>query len=135
MKLFLKRVSLKDHYTVGRLYVDSKYFCDTLEDTTRDVNKDSINEVKIYGETSIPYGIYPIVFKISPSFHRTMPYLDDIEGFTNIMIHYGNSDKDTTGCILVGKNNIVGRVSESKSTFEELYNIIEGQKNLTIEIE
>jgi len=134
MKLLLKRVALKEHYTIGKLYIDNEYFCDTLEDTTRDLNKDGVDEIKIYGETSIPYGIYPIVFKTSPSFHRTMPYLANIKDFTSVMIHYGNTDKDTLGCILVGKNNQQGRVNESKATFEELYNKIQGQEGLTIEI-
>lgn len=134
MKLLLKRVAFKDHYTIGKLYVDNQYFCDTLEDTTRDLNKDGVDEVKIYGETSIPYGTYPITFRKSPSFNRTMPYLENIKGFSSVMIHYGNTDKDTLGCILVGKNNQVGRINESKATFEELYNKIQGQDNLTIEI-
>jgi len=134
MKLLLKRVALKDHYTIGKLYIDNEYFCNTLEDTTRDLNKDGVDEVKIYGETSIPYGVYPIVFRVSPSFHRTMPYLENIKGFTNVMIHYGNTDKDTLGCILVGKNNQVGRINESKVTFEELFNKIQGHEGLTIEI-
>ena len=52
MELILKRIALKETYTIGHLYVDGKYFCDTCEDKVRDLSK----EQKVYGETAIPYG-------------------------------------------------------------------------------
>jgi hypothetical protein len=52
MKLTLKRIALRDTYTIGKLYIDDVYFCDTLEDKVRDLNKNGIfdnGEVKIKG--------------------------------------------------------------------------------------
>ena len=63
MKLTLKRIALRDTYTIGKLYTDDVYFCDTLEDKVRDLNKNGIfdnGEVKIKGQTAIPYGEYEV---------------------------------------------------------------------------
>ena len=61
MNLQLVRKYLNPTYTIGKLYIDGEYFCDTLEDTVRDLNKDGENEQKIRGKTSIPYGTYRII--------------------------------------------------------------------------
>ena len=56
MKLTLKRIALKPDYTIGKLYIDGKYFCDTLEDTVRKL----LAEKKIPGRTAIPAGTYRV---------------------------------------------------------------------------
>ena len=38
MKLILKRIALRDTYTIGRLYIDGVYFCSTLEEKVKDLN-------------------------------------------------------------------------------------------------
>ena len=72
MKLTLKRIALRDTYTIGRLYIDGVYFCDTLEDKVRDLNKNGKfdnGEKKVYSETAIPYGIYKVdINTVSPRF-------------------------------------------------------------------
>ena len=117
MKLTLVRHSLTDEYTIGKLYVDKEYFCDTLEDVVRDKNKDGdlndIGENKVYGETSIPYGTYEIEVRYSPKFKRELPALLNVPHFEGILIHRGNTNKDTLGCILVGENTIKGKVVNS----------------------
>nr|DAV06132.1 MAG TPA: hypothetical protein [Bacteriophage sp.] len=50
-----------------------------------------------------------------------MPLLNNVPGFSGIRIHVGNVHKDTEGCILVGKNKVVGKVLESKDTYKKLY--------------
>jgi len=50
-----------------------------------------------------------------------MPLINNVPGFSGIRIHVGNTDKDSDGCILVGKNKIVGKVIESKNTYQKLY--------------
>ena len=63
MKLKLNRIALRKTYTIGKLYIDGKYFCDTLEDTVRDTNKSGKfdnGEKKVKGKTAIPYGTYEI---------------------------------------------------------------------------
>jgi len=81
MKLKLKRIALKPTYTIGKLYIDDVYFCDTLEDTVRDKNKNGkfdAGEYKIYGQTAIPYGKYEIKWTYSPRFKRYMPLLMNV---------------------------------------------------------
>lgn len=124
MKLTLKRGFLGDTYTIGKLYIDGNYFCDTLEDRVRDYNKDGdlldAGETKVYGETAIPYGTYDIVLAMSPKFGRILPRLQNVPHFDGILIHAGNSASDTLGCILVGVNDKKGWVSQSRKHEDEL---------------
>lgn len=114
MKLMLERLYLKPEYTIGKLYVDGQYFCDTLEDRVRDLAK----EVKVPGQTAIPTGKYEVVVNISPRFRRKLPRLLNVPHFDGILIHRGNSAIDTAGCILIGENKIKGKLVNS--TFYEL---------------
>ena len=107
MKLKLERLYLKPDYTIGKLYIDGKYFCDTLEDQVRDLAK----ERKIPGRTAIPAGVYEVIVNISPRFRRKLPRLLDVPGFDGILIHRGNTAEDTSGCILVGENRERSRSS------------------------
>ena len=109
MKLKLKRIALRDTYTIGKLYVDGQYFCDTLEDRVRDLTK----EKKVPGETAIPAGTYNMVVNVSPKFKRMLPRLLNVPQFDGILIHRGNTAKDSAGCILVGENSAVGKVLNS----------------------
>lgn len=109
MKLRLKRIALRDTYTIGRLYVDGQYWCDTLEDRVRDLSR----EKKVPGETAIPPGTYDVVVNISPKFKRLLPRLLGVPHFDGILIHRGNTAKDSAGCILVGENKAVGKVLNS----------------------
>lgn len=143
MKLTIKRRFLGSKYTIGSMFIDGAYFCDTLEDVTRDLNKDGdlddVGEGKIYGETSIPYGTYDVVVNVSPKFKRELPRLLNVKHFDGVLIHRGNTDKDTAGCILVGENKEVGRVINS--TFYELElvrhckNALANREKITITIE
>ena len=105
MNLLLKRIALKPEYTIGKLYIDGQYFCDTLEDTVR--------EKKIAGKTAIPEGTYQVIVNRSPKFKRDLPLLLDVPNFEGIRIHRGNTVKDTSGCILVGENKVKGKVINS----------------------
>lgn len=140
MKIKIQRIALKETYTIGKLLIDGNYFCDTLEDKVRDLNKDGdlddAGEGKIYGETAIPYGTYKMVLGYSPKFKRVLPRILGVKHFEGILIHPGNTAKDSHGCILVGVNNAVGRVNNSRLTFDKLYKILEEskQKEFTIEI-
>jgi len=138
MKLELRRVALRDTYTIGKLYIDGVYFCDTLEDHVRDMNKDGdLNdkgEGKVFGETAIPYGTYKVIMNMSNRFKRVMPLILDVPHFKGIRIHAGNSAKDTLGCPLVGINSVKGRLTQSKKYETELYIKLSGAKNITIEI-
>ena len=147
MKLTLKRIALKPTYTIGKLYIDDKYFCDTLEDTVRDLNKNGKfdnGEKKIKGKTAIPYGTYEITTNVVSSRFKNrvwakpyggkIPRLINVPSFDGVLLHPGSSAEDTSGCLLVGKNTIVGRLTDSQKTFHALMQKIKNQKNLTIEI-
>ena len=118
MLFILHRKYLKESYTIGALYVDGIYFCDTLEDKVR--------EEKIKNETAIPYGTYKVVLTESPKFKRELPLLLDVPRFTGIRIHRGNTDSDTSGCILVGENKQKGKVINSAMYELLLVNMIKG---------
>ena len=121
MMLELNRIAKKTLYTIGRLFVDRKYFCDTLEDRCRDLDK----EEKVMNETAIPEGIYEVIVNVSAKFRRKLPLLLDVPHFSGIRIHRGNMDKDTSGCILVGENKQQGRVINSTGYELKLTEMIE----------
>ena len=138
MKIELVRIAFKETYTIGKLYVDGKYFCDVLEDKDRGLDssmtESEILKKKVKGQTAIPTGHYVINITYSLKYKRMMPLLLDVKGFSGIRIHSGNSSKDTEGCLLVGKNKKVGMVLESRDTYQRLYKMMEGQKEITIDI-
>lgn len=94
LRLQLHRVQRGKKATLGALFVDGEFECCTLEDVVR--------EVKIPHETAIPAGMYEVVLTHSPKYGRIMPRLLGVPGFDGILIHSGNTDADTWGCILVG---------------------------------
>ena len=137
MKLELRRIARRETYTIGRLYIDGVYFCDTLEDRDRlldnNMSVEEIKKKKIYGKTAIPTGTYKVEITYSPRFKRYLPLICNVKGFDGIRIHEGNSDKDSQGCVLVGINDKVGWVSKSRITMNKLLQKIKG-KELTIKI-
>jgi len=138
MKITVKRVALRENYTIGKMSIDGVAFCETLEDKVRDLNKDGDldepGETKVFGETAIPFGTYKVELSMSPKFKKVLPRILNVKGFEGILIHPGNIPEHTHGCILVGKNTIKGGLTDSKATFDLLMAKIKDQKNLTIEI-
>ena len=138
MEIKLVRIAFKETYTIGKLYVDGKYVCDTIEDKDRGLDDSmSANEIlkkKVNGQTAIPTGHYVINITYSPKYKRMMPLLLDVKGFSGIRIHSGNTAKDTEGCLIVGKNKKVGMVLESRDTYQRLFEMMQGEKNITIDI-
>ena len=143
MEILLKRIARKAAYTIGRLYINGKYVCDTIEDKDRDINRDGKfdnGEQKIYAQTAIPNGRYEVTMKVqSPKFSKKaaydwwrpdgkkgmLPRLLKVPNFDGILIHAGNTAKDSAGCIIVGKNTIVGKVTDSMNTCKKLYPILQ----------
>lgn len=121
----LIRKHFKENYTVGKLYysIDNKpfeYFCDTLEDAVRDF--------KIYGETAIPAGEYEFILTYSPHFKKILPLLLNVKNYKGVMIHSGNDELDTLGCILVGKNSEKGKVTSSVVSLNNFIKLLEKNK-------
>jgi len=152
MRLELYRFSSQNESTLGILYIindetnQKDFLCFTLEDEKR--------KVKVYGETRIPKGTYQIEYrkeggyhnkysKRFPSIHRGMLEIRDVPNFTHILLHCGNTDDDTDGCLLVGNvvsQNITkdGFLGQSTDCYKRIYpilaDILDTQKHLSIKI-
>lgn len=131
MKLTLKRIFKGDWYTIGKLYINGVYFCDTLEDTVRILNS---KEDKVAGSTAIPEGTYKVILSYSPKFKRELPLLLDVPFFTGIRIHKGNDNNDSSGCILLGENKVKGKVLNSSKYEEEIVQLMRNENEITIVI-
>lgn len=127
MKLTLKRNFKGADYTIGKLYIDGHYFCDTLEDTVRPANK------KIAGKTAIPAGNYKVIKSYSPRFKKILPEILNVPNFTGVRIHAGNTAKDTDGCVLLGLNKTKGAVLDSQATMAYFMARTPNEFELTIE--
>lgn len=143
MKLTLKRKFLGANYTIGDLFIDDKFFCNTIEDTVRELPLICPNTPKgisctcpdkVYAETAIPFGTYKVTMKYSPKFKRVLPYLHNVPHFIGILIHLGNDQTASAGCIIVGKNKVKGKVLESRATSDTLNAILSKEKDIIIEI-
>ena len=135
LNIRIDRIAKKSTYTIGKLYLNGVYFCDTLEDTDRGLTQgmplQKIRDLKIKGATAIPKGKYKVTMNVvSPKFSKRatyqfcqgkLPRLLNVDGYEGVLIHIGNTAKDTEGCILVGQNKVVGQVINSTVTFKKLY--------------
>jgi hypothetical protein len=133
MDLVLKRRYLKDSYTIGHLYIDGQWFCDTLEDKVRPEGA-----AKVYGETAIPYGKYKVTLDVrSPKFSKRefykescggfLPRLMNVPGFEGILIHVADGYRGADlleGCIGVGHNLIRRGLLNGKQVFCDLYRVL-----------
>lgn len=147
MKLEVVRTQFGKDATNGMLFIDGVFECYTLEDEVRDV--------KVYGETAIPSGEYEIKFRKVGGFHERysaryknthygMLELQDVPNFKYILIHSGNTDEHTAGCLLVGNTQQDldlgkdGMIGQSRLAYERMYRkvsaeMLAGQK-VTIKI-
>ena len=107
---------------------------------------DMIRKIKVPKETAIPTGTYELSMNIvSPKYSKKkdfaftggiMPRLLNVPGWSGVLIHSGNTPKDSEGCILVGENKVKGQVINSFATFKRLWGILHDQRDepLTITI-
>lgn len=107
--------------TIGKMFIDDKFACYTLEDTFR--------KEKIKHQTRIPSGVYKLALryspKFSPKYKHDLIWLKDVPNFEWILIHVGNTEKDTSGCILVGTETIKDRaLRNSKVAYSKIYPLI-----------
>ena len=136
MKLQVVRTQFGRDATNGLLFIDGLFECYTLED--------QYQEVKVMHETCIPEGTYDIKFRTVGGFHERykkrygnshygMLHLQDVPGFTYILIHAGNTDEHTSGCLIVGETqqdldvSEDGFVGSSGNAYVKLYNKIAKQ--------
>lgn len=131
LQLTLTRIATNDRYTIGRLKIDGKPFCDILEPADRGLSSDmplnKIKRIKVHGKTAIPTGRYRIDMKtVSPrlknhawakQFGGIVPRLLDVPFYSGVLIHVGNDENDTEGCQLTGYNKVKGKVVDSAKAF------------------
>lgn len=119
--------------TISKMFIDGEYFCDVLEDKDRDLHYLELNKIKrlkIKHQTAIPYGKYEVVLSFSNRFEKLLPLLRNVPGFDGIRIHAGNTEADTSGCLLLGVNS--GKsIKNSRVTMESFMRKI--QKAITTE--
>ena len=146
MKLTVVRTQFGTDATNGILLVDGLFECYTLED--------QYHAVKVMHETCIPEGTYDIKFRTVGSFserykkkygnaHYGMLHLQDVPNFTYILIHAGNTDEHTSGCLIVGETqqdldlSDDGFIGHSGKAYLKLYNKVAKElllgKEVTIE--
>ena len=143
MELVVDRKWKKQNYTISNLTIDGKWFCNVLEDADRGLDDSmsiaKIRELKKPSITAIPKGTYEITLDvISPKYctnnfykqvcNGKVPRLLNVKGFEGILIHAGNTDKDSAGCLLVGINLERGKVLKSQETFRKLYKMLSEAK-------
>ena len=143
MEILIDRKWKKQSYTISNLIIDGEWFCNVLEDTDRGLDdqmpESKIKELKKPSITAIPRGTYEITLDVtSPKFSKAsfykevcngkLPRLLNVKGFEGILIHAGNTDKDSEGCLLVGINLEKGKVLNSRETFKKLYKLLKDRR-------
>jgi len=127
MELDVLRYNSKNDYTDGLLMIDNSFECFTIEDEAR--------TVKVKGKTRIPDGRYKLELrtvggfhnrylkKFGSSFHKGMLWVKNVPGFEYILIHIGNSDDDTAGCLLTGRtaDAYKGFIGGSTTAYKKMY--------------
>lgn len=134
MELKVIRYADNGETTLGMLFLNGKPFCFTLEDQFR--------AVKVSGDTRIPEGKYDIKYKLDGTHndeykkkygakHFGMLWLQNVPNFQYILIHIGNNEKDTEGCLLVGVTADSSNFTIGGSTvaYEKLYPIVASALN------
>lgn len=125
MKLLVVREPEGKDWTFGKMYVNGVYECETLEDRIREVKGKPVSLWKVKSKTAIPYGTYKITLHNSPKFGRIVPILNGVDGFSYVLIHWGNYIEDTDGCILVGRARRGNAITDSRKAFSLLIPQIE----------
>jgi hypothetical protein len=124
MKILVQRDIFTTKSTASKVYVNDAFKCYGLEDVDRHLEDGG---VKVFGETCIPRGTYPLIIDFSHRFDQLMPHVLEVPGFTGVRIHPGNTAKDTHGCLLVGLTRGEDQVLNSRSAYNTLFRIIEAE--------
>jgi hypothetical protein len=117
MDIQVVRKEFSGQSTIGEMSLDGAFECYTLEDVVR--------PVKIKGITAIPAGSYEVVVNFSERFQRLLPLLLNVPNYDGVRIHPGNTDRDTEGCILVGKTKKTDFIGSSRAAFATLFDKIQ----------
>lgn len=132
MDLVVKRQKSDSVCVLGQLFIENSPECYTLEPPYRtDGTK----------PRAIPSGIYDLTIRWSPHFARLVPHVENVPGFSDILIHWGNKAANTEGCTLVGEIKETDFIGHSVDAFKELYSklyavstLISGVEGKTTEV-
>ena len=119
--MVVRRFPTENGCTLGQLFINGNYECDTREDPVREVPGMPVSHWKIVHDTAIPRGRYSVVIEESHKFQKKMPLLQRVEGFTGVLIHAGATAANTYGCILVGQRLSNSRLTNQFPAFEALF--------------
>ena len=121
MLIELKRRKSDEFCTIGDIYINRTWFCNSLEDIARP------SGIKIPNKTAIPAGEYIVTLDWSGRWQKTMPHIIGVSGFEGIRIHAGNMANDTSGCILIGITDEThpNIVIHSRDTYGKLYPLLD----------
>lgn len=137
MELTLIRYDFLPDRTLGKLYIDGEYWCDTLEDRDRNLydymTADEIKQKKVYGETAIPYGTYTVKMTYSIKYEKELPQILGVPGFAGVRIHNGSFPEHSLGCILIGRR-LNDMLTDSRITTENFVKKIGKESSITINI-
>lgn len=128
MKIEIKRDIKGNTYTAGKMYVDGRHFADTLEPRAIDWSK----EEKTLGKTAIPEGTYKVEMRYSTKFKTQMPFVQNVPHFDGIMLHVGNSVRDSRGCILIGTRTYPSVLTHSRDAVNRLILLMEEHKGESV---
>lgn len=133
MNLFVKRNRFTSKSTIGEMFVHGALLCYTLEDTVR-----KAGEPKVDGATAIPEGYYQCAVDYSERLKSLMVRVLNVPGFQGILIHRGNTDAETNGCLLVGTtpgfDTILDSVLAYAKFCRKIAEAIANKEAITIEI-
>lgn len=136
MEIVVKRIAKKPDYTIGRVYVNGVYLCDSIEDKDRGLKQSmtlgEIRKIKVAKQTAIPSGNYELTLHVkSPTFSQKafyknycdgyVPRILNVPGFDGILMHCGSTQNSSAGCIILGYNTVVGRVTNSETAYKIFY--------------
>jgi hypothetical protein len=124
MNLEIVRKIFTDESTVGDFLIGGVRYYYSLEDKDRQRQEDGsiipwTRDLKVYGETAIPYGRYEVITNFSARFKTVMPLLINVQDYEGVRIHSGNTDENTEGCPLIGFTKADNFIGQSKKAFED----------------
>lgn len=130
LSIKLKRFAKKSSYTIGHFIIQDKVICDSIEDRDRGLSNnmslEDVKAIKVYGETAIPVGTYKITLGASSKFKNRpwckrydglVPIINNVRGFSGVLIHPLNTAEDSLGCIGPGYNTVKGKVTNSTGAY------------------
>jgi len=129
MNIRIDRLTFEEEYTMGRVFINDDFICNSLEDKVRELGKNG--EGKVPEKTAIPAEKYKFRITFWPKYQIWTPALIDVPFFTGIRLHSGRNAEDTHGCILIGQNTFEGKLEHGYNTFENFMKYFNKNENGT----